>query len=61
VRVNPILPPCFPLIQIVVRLAYLGLIPLGFFALSWVVGAAVRRALRDHQLWLEFGGNGNAP
>jgi hypothetical protein len=46
----------FPHILVVV--IYLSLFALLFFALYLVVRAGVRRALRDHQLWLDSRGDG---
>jgi hypothetical protein len=57
--VNPILPPFSQLFPVLGLLVCLGLIALGFLALYGVVRVAVRRALRDHQLWLESRGNGS--
>ena len=59
--VNPIVPPFYDLFAVLGIVLYLGVVALGFFALYWVVRAGVRRALRDHQLWLDTRGNGTTP
>ena len=55
---NPIFPFPHLLITVLAPLLYLGLIALAFVGLYLVVRAAVRRALQDHQLWLDSRGGG---
>ncbi len=58
--INPILPFHHLLLTVLAPVLYLGVIALLFVGLYLVVRAAVRRALQDHQLWLDTRGSGGA-
>ncbi|MFC0678347.1 hypothetical protein ACFFGH_10900 [Lysobacter korlensis] len=59
--VNPILPFPHLFFTVLAPLLYLGVVALLFLGLYLVVRAAVRRALQEHQLWLDTRGNGGVP
>ncbi len=59
--VNPIFPFPHLFFTVLAPLLYLGVIALLFVGLYLVVRAAVRRALQDHQLWLDSRGGGSGP
>jgi hypothetical protein len=46
--------PDFPTIGLVIAIViYVGLVALGLWLLWAIIRSAARRALRDHQLWLD--------
>jgi hypothetical protein len=59
--VNPLIPFPHLFLTVLAPLLYLGVIALAFLGLYLVVRAAVRRALQEHQLWLDSRGSGPAP
>jgi hypothetical protein len=59
--VNPIFPFPHLFFTVLAPILYLGVIALLFLGLYLVVRAAVRRALQEHQLWLDSRGTGNPP
>jgi hypothetical protein len=59
--VNPLLPFPHLFFTVLAPLLYLGVIALLFVGLYFVIRAAVRRALHEHQLWLDTRGGGNPP
>jgi hypothetical protein len=56
--VNPLIPFPHLLFTVLAPMLYLGIVALLFVGLYLVVRAAVRRALQDHQLWLDTRGSG---